>query len=169
MSQLAFIRAYIDKNVIPIKSVGQSLRGCSQELHVYVKIGQRQDDPLQSWGTLHPVSFLKSIENPTKIRLTYLQSRRKLAQKCEITNCVSRDWPPWDKNSRKSLNIQAPLTSCPCILNWRFLRICHQCQNPMNSEWWRDWQACEVLMMHTLPRVFVAHTQSLDADKGLDK
>ena len=46
MSRLAFIGAYIDKNVIPTKSVGQTLRGCSQELHVYVKIGQRQDDPL---------------------------------------------------------------------------------------------------------------------------
>ena len=46
MSHLAFIRAYIHKNVIPTKSVGQTLRGCSQELHVYVKIGQRQDDPL---------------------------------------------------------------------------------------------------------------------------
>ena len=37
---------YIDKNVIPTKLVGQTLRGCSQELHVYVKIGQWQDDPL---------------------------------------------------------------------------------------------------------------------------
>ena len=46
MSQLALIGASIDKNVIPTKSVGQTLRGCSQELHVYVKIGQRQDDPL---------------------------------------------------------------------------------------------------------------------------
>ena len=46
MSQLAFIGVCIDKNVIPTKSVGQTLRGCSQELHVYVKIGQRQDDPL---------------------------------------------------------------------------------------------------------------------------
>ena len=40
MSQLAFIWAYIDKNVIPTKSVDQTLRGCSQELHVYVRIGQ---------------------------------------------------------------------------------------------------------------------------------
>ena len=46
MSQLAFIGAYIDKNVFLTKSVGQTLRGCSQELHVYVKIGQRHDDPL---------------------------------------------------------------------------------------------------------------------------
>ena len=49
MKLLAFIfeqPSYIDKNVIPTKSVGQTLRGCSQELHVYVKIGQRQDDPL---------------------------------------------------------------------------------------------------------------------------
>ena len=46
MSQLAFIGASIDKNVIPTKSVWQTLRGCSQELHVYVKIGQRQDDPM---------------------------------------------------------------------------------------------------------------------------
>ena len=52
--------------MIPTKSFGQTLRGYSQELHVYVKIGQRQDDPLQSLGTLHPVSFLKSIKNPTK-------------------------------------------------------------------------------------------------------
>ena len=46
MSRLAFIGAYIDKNVIPTKLVWQTLCGCSQELHVYVKIGQRQDDPL---------------------------------------------------------------------------------------------------------------------------
>ena len=46
MSQLAFIGAYSDKNVIPTKSVWLTLRGCSQELHVYFKIGQRQDDPL---------------------------------------------------------------------------------------------------------------------------
>ena len=37
---------YCQKNLIPTKSVGQTLRGCSQELHVYVKIGQRQNDPL---------------------------------------------------------------------------------------------------------------------------
>ena len=43
---IAFIGAYIDKNVIPTKSVGQTLRGCSQELHTYVKIRLRQDDPL---------------------------------------------------------------------------------------------------------------------------
>ena len=46
MSQLAFIGAYIYKNVIPTNLVGQTLRECSQELHVYVKIGQRHDDPL---------------------------------------------------------------------------------------------------------------------------
>ena len=46
MSQLAFMGVYIDKTVIPTKSVGQTLRECSQVLHVYVKIGQRQDDPL---------------------------------------------------------------------------------------------------------------------------
>ena len=46
MSRFAYIRAYFDKNVIPTKSARQTLRGCSQELHVYVKIGQRQDDPL---------------------------------------------------------------------------------------------------------------------------
>ena len=46
MSHLAFIVAYIDKNVIPTKSVWQTLRRCLQELHVYVKIGQRQNDPL---------------------------------------------------------------------------------------------------------------------------
>ena len=46
MIQLAFIRTYIDKNVIPTKSFGQTLHGCSQELRLYVKIGQRQDDPL---------------------------------------------------------------------------------------------------------------------------
>ena len=94
MSRLAFIGHILTKNVIPTNSVGQTLRECSQKLHVYVKIGQRHDDPLYSRSTLHPVSFLKSIENPTKKRLTYLQSRRKHAQKCEITNCVSRDWPP---------------------------------------------------------------------------
>ena len=33
-------------NRIPTKSVGQTLRGCSQVLHVYVKIGQRLDDTL---------------------------------------------------------------------------------------------------------------------------
>ena len=43
---ISFHRGYILPNVIPTKSVGQTLRGCSQELHVYVKIGQRQDDPL---------------------------------------------------------------------------------------------------------------------------
>ena len=46
MSQLASMGAYIDKNVVPTMSVGQTLRGCSQELHVYVKIGQRQDGPV---------------------------------------------------------------------------------------------------------------------------
>ena len=51
------------------------------------------------------MSFLKSIENPTKNRLTYLQSRRKHAQKCEITNCVSRDWPPCPFSLLHSLSL----------------------------------------------------------------
>ena len=43
---ISFHQDIFDKNVIPTKSAGQTLRGCSQELRLYVKIGKRQDDPL---------------------------------------------------------------------------------------------------------------------------